>query len=188
MPSPARTSGASSDGMLAVATPVVVLVVICAVAGMLLGLVHNATAPIAAQAAYDRQQQIYRELVPGAAEFRDVECTASGCTAFVEARDAQGSTLGYAVVAQAKGYSGQVPLAVAFDADGVVEGLVAMGNDETPGLGTRIAEEDFIGQFAGRAAQPVDVNEVDAISGATISSKAAIEAFNRAVSAYGEVV
>ncbi len=180
-----RASGPSAP--LASTMPIVVLVAICVVAGVLLGFVHNATAPIAAQAAHERQQQTYRDLMPDAIEFVDAESTIEGCTAFVQAQDAQGETAGYVAIAQAKGYSGQVPLAVAFGADGVVQRVIAMKNNETPGLGTRIAEEDFIGQFAGQPARALEMEEIDAISGATISSKAACDAFNCAVEAYGEV-
>ena len=62
-----------------------------------------------------------------------------------------------------------------------------MSNDETPGLGTKIANDSYIGQYVGLAAAPVTADDIDLISGATISSKAALAAFNIAVEAYEEV-
>ncbi|MBQ6491453.1 MAG: FMN-binding protein [Atopobiaceae bacterium] len=95
--------------------------------------------------------------------------------------------MGYVIVAQSKGYGGQVPIAVAFDTSGNVTSITTMPNEETPGLGSRIAEESYIGQYVGLAASPISADDIDLISGATISSKAALSAFNIAVEAYEEV-
>ncbi|MDO4404390.1 MAG: FMN-binding protein [Atopobiaceae bacterium] len=167
--------------------PVVVLVVICLVAGVLLGVVHAATEPIAQANAEKKAQQTYAALVPTAASFAPLTCNVEGCTAALEARDAAGSPLAYVIVAQSKGYGGQVPIAVAFSPDGTVLSITAMSNDETPGLGTKIAKESYIGQYVGLAAQPTTADDIDLISGATISSKAALAAFNIAVEAFEEV-
>lgn len=91
------------------------------------------------------------------------------------------------MVAQSKGYGGQVPIAVAFDMEGTVMSITTMPNSETPGLGSRIAEEFYIGQYVGKPAAPLAVEDIDVISGATISSKAALSAFNIAVQVYEEV-
>ena len=93
----------------------------------------------------------------------------------------------YVIVAQSKGYGGQVPIAVAFSPDGEVTSITAMSNSETPGLGSRIAEESYIGQYVGKPAAALDASEVDLISGATISSKAALSAFNIATTVFEEV-
>lgn len=167
--------------------PVVVLVAICAVAGVLLGAVHEVTAPIAAAMAEQKAQDTYTVLVPDAASFEDIDVDVAGCTAALRAIDAGGNPVAIVVVAQSKGYGGQVPIAVAFDMDGRVLSIIAMANSETPGLGTRIAEEGYIGQYAGRPAEPLAAESVDLISGATISSKAALSAFNIAVEVFEEV-
>ena len=167
--------------------PIVVLVAICMVAGALLGVVHDITAPVAEANAAEKAQKTYAALVPEAASFEEVACDVEGCTAALQALDASGSVIAHVIVAQSKGYGGQVPIAVAFGTDGTVSGITAMANDETPGLGTRIADESYIGQYVGRTAETTDAADVDLISGATISSKAALAAFNVAVEAYEEV-
>ncbi|MBM7000805.1 FMN-binding protein [bacterium] len=163
--------------------PVVVLVAICVVAGVLLGVVHAVTEPVAAQVAEERAQLTYRALMPEAADFTPLACDVPGVTALLDAKDADGRTIGHVVVASSKGYSGQVPLAIAFDAAGTVTAVTAMANGETPGLGTRVAEPQFVDQFVGRAAEPLQVTDIDVITGATISSKAALGAFNAATQA-----
>ena len=107
--------------------------------------------------------------------------------AALEARDAAGDVVAYVIVAQSKGYGGQVPIAVAFGRKGGVKSITAMANDETPGLGTKIAEEAYISQYVGKEAAQLEADGIDLISGATISSKAALSAFNIAVKAYEEV-
>ena len=177
----------SGSSALETIRPVVVLVAICMVAGALLGVVHSVTDPIATANADRKAQETYAQLVPQAASFEPVDCTVEGCTAALEARDASGAVIAHVIVAQSKVYGGQVPIAVAFGTDGTVISITTMANDETPGLGTKIANDSYIGQYVGLAAESITADDIDLISGATISSKAALSAFNIAVTAYEEV-
>lgn len=167
--------------------PILVLVIICVVAGTLLGVVHQTTAPIALANAEQRAQEIYNQLFPDATSFEEVECTTEGSVIALKALDSSGSTVGCVVVAQSKGYGGQVPIAVAFDSQGNVTNIAALENSETPGLGTRIADEGYLGQYVGLPAQQTSAEDINLISGATISSRAALVAFNIAVQTYEEV-
>ena len=166
--------------------PVVVLVTICALAGLLLGLVYTLTAPVAQAAAEAREQATYEALMPDAATFEPMATNTEGCSAFLRAADDTGTTVGFIAKAEGKGYSGAVPLAISFTEDGTTLGVIVLQNDETPGLGTRIAEDDFIGQFEGLPAVQLEAGSIDTISGATISSNAARGAFNNAVTAFAE--
>ncbi len=167
--------------------PVLVLVAICLLSGALLGRAQEVTAPIAESNEQARAMQTYSELVPEASSFEPLDCDVEGCTAALEARDDSGALLAYVIVAQSKGYGGDVPIAVAFDPAGVVLSITAMPNSETPGLGTNIAKESYIGQYVGMTARQTSADEIDLISGATISSKAALAAFNCASDAFQEV-
>lgn len=184
-PKAAPKEGSAST--LATLRPVIVLVTICLVAGVLLGVVHSVTAPVADAVAQERAEQTYRSLVPDAAAFSPMDCDVDGVTALLAAQDGGGQTIAYVVVAQSKGYSDQVPIAVAFDLSGNVSAIAAMSNSETPGLGTRVAEDSFIGQFRGLGTDEVTTDDIDTITGATISSKAVIAAFNHAAQAMREV-
>lgn len=183
----AKAGGAPAPSALTAARPVIALVVICMVAGVLLGVVHQMTAPLAEANAAARAQATYEELIPTATAFEPVDCAIEGCTAVLEAKDSTGTLIGYVVVAESKGYGGPVPVAVAFDTNGTVTSITVMANSETPGLGTRVSDESYIGQYIGLEAKPVTADDIDLISGATISSKAALAAFNHAVEAYEEV-
>lgn len=190
MSSEAKAAEGAKGGSSTLTTlkPVIVLVSICLVAGVLLGIVHAVTAPVADAVAQERAQQTYRELVPDATDFIELGSDVEGVTNLLEARDAEGETIAYVIVAQSKGYSDQVPIAVAFDLEGNVSAITAMSNSETPGLGTRVAEDSFIGQFEGLGTDEVSTDDIDTITGATISSKAVIRAFNSAAQAMREVL
>lgn len=167
--------------------PVIVLVVICVVSGTLLGLVHGVTEPLALANEQRREQEIYQELFPNAASFEDVSCNVEGCLSVKNAFDASGTKIGCVVYTQSKGYGGQVGLIVAFSEEGHVADIVAIPTDETPGLGTKVNDESYIGQYVRLPAELVSEESVDFISGATISSKAVLAAYNIAVQAYLEV-
>ena len=84
----------------------------------------------------------------------------------------------------AKGFQSDVNVQVSLDASGAVTGLVIESGNETPGFGTRCAEDAaFIEQFIGKSG-PFTLGEgVDALSGATVTSTAVVEASNPALSA-----
>ena len=90
--------------------------------------------------------------------------------------------------AKGKGYGGDVGVMVGFNvANDTLAGIGTTTLKETPGLGMRIAEPGFTGQFRGIAA-PVGLKSqggsIDGISGATISSSGAVTAVNLAAEAY----
>ena len=113
--------------------PAVVLVLICAIVGFLLGSVDNLTLPTITANREARAWATYNALIPEATDFEALSCDVPGVTALMEADD----DLGYAVIAQSKGYSSQVPMAVAFDDEGTIANVIGMDNTETPGLGTK---------------------------------------------------
>lgn len=164
--------------------PVAVLLVICVVVGAGLSAVNAVTAPVIAVNEEKIRNETYFAVLPGADGFTALDCAADGVTAALRADNGAG----YVITAQARGYGGQVPAAVAFSPDGIILGVIMMSNDETPGLGQKVTGADFSGQFAGLAADTISMDDVDAISGATISSKAAVAAVNLAISAYQQLM
>lgn len=81
-----------------------------------------------------------------------------------------------------------MPTIVAFDASGKIAGVKFLENSETKGFGSRLYEEpSWSEQFAGMEAQNFTLSDIDALSGATLSSKAAVQAINAAIDAYNQV-
>jgi Na+-translocating ferredoxin:NAD+ oxidoreductase subunit G len=89
-------------------------------------------------------------------------------------------SIGYAFVAAGKGYGGVINLLVGLDDEKTMKGITVISHGETPGLGAKITESFFTEQFAGIAVEDValrrDGGHIDAITGATISSRAVAEA------------
>ena len=86
---------------------------------------------------------------------------------------------GYAVnVVTPEGYGGDIEMIVGFDAEFNVTGVEYITMSETPGLGTRAKEEPFASQFNGKPAR--DFSEIEAMTGATVTSKAVNKAINQA--------
>jgi len=96
-------------------------------------------------------------------------------------------TVGYAVMTYTKkGFSGNISMMAGFKPDGTIVNITVLEQKETPGLGTKMAEPQFKDQFSGK--NPADFKlkvkkdggPVDAITAATISSRAFCDAVDRA--------
>lgn len=89
-----------------------------------------------------------------------------------------------------KGFSGLVKLMVGFKPNGDIENAVVLEQKETPGLGTKMTEDKFIKQFKGinisdfKLQVKKDGGDVDALTGATISSRAFCDATQMAYDAF----
>ncbi len=161
--------------------PIIVLATICIVTSALLALTNSITAPIILESELQAAQEQRNALLP-AKSFTKLETTIEGVTEVYKAED----DLGYVITAEANGYNGAVPVMVAFSSDGNILGVSFLPNTETPGFGQKVREEKFQIQFAKMPAQTITLSEIDAVSGATVSSSAAVEALNRAIKAYGQ--
>ncbi len=165
------------------AKPIVVLLLICLISGLILAAVNSVTSPIIAANQEAQAQATYIALLPEADSFSELSCSVEGVSDVLQADNGAG----YIVVAAAQGYKGDVVATVAFDDDGNILGLSMTAADETAGIGTRVTEEEFTGQFVGLPAEAIDYADVNAVSGATYSSRAAVEAIDLAIQAYQEV-
>lgn len=165
--------------------PIVVLCVICVIITGALAATNGVTAPMIEQATQKAQEAARKELVPDANSFAPVE----GIEA-ENVSDVYLSDTGYAVITcSAKGYGGPITVMVAFNPEGTVEKIKITEQTETKGLGSKIVTDpDFQASFSGLPAEPFRVTDIDAISGATISSKAVTAAVNAAIVAYDQIV
>lgn len=165
--------------------PVVVLVAICLVCSALLAVLNSVTAPIIAQNAKEETLAAYLSVMPegtDAASLTDVEGISTlNVEGAVVAPDGT-----VAVKAAAAGYSGKnVVVYVAFDEGGAIASIAVDASTQTTGIGSKTGEESFYGGFVGWADGAVSAGSpVDAISGATISSKAVFAAVNSAIDCY----
>lgn len=127
------------------------------------------------------------ELVPGAASAG--EARRVGELLAYPALDAAGRTVGWVVRARGQGFADVIELLIGFDADAArVTGMYVLDQKETPGLGNKISDRDWRAQFAGKSAQtpfeivkraPRKPAEVEAVTGATISSDSVAAIVNK---------
>ena len=91
-----------------------------------------------------------------------------------------------------EGFGGRIELIIGILMDGTITGYKIIEQSETPGLGTKVNEPKFSKQFVGKNAYTnnfdlkKDGGEIDAVTGATISSKAVVNAVKSAVAAYNK--
>lgn len=181
--------------------PTTVLVVVCAVTTALLGFTNEITKKPIAQVEEQSRQESMKSVSPdGVQSYEKVEISDDGSECYA-ALDAQGNIISYAVSTSSKGYGGAIKVMTGISAeDGSVIAVSVYDNsDETPGLGAKTSEDKFSGQFSGEiqgdgftvvkdADKYPDNKSVDAVTGATISSRAVVSAVNHAVEIYREVV
>ncbi len=161
----------------------VTLLLITAVVAVILAGVNSVTAPRIAELNAKKTQEAVEAVLPGGGE--EVAFTDStGLVATVYQGDA-----GYAVKVNPSGFNGTVSMMVGVDNSGSVLGISIISQTETAGLGAvsaadTSAGEAFRGQFAGMSGSvsvSKDGGQVDAITGATITSRAVCTGVNAAL-------
>ena len=166
--------------------PIVVLSVICIVITGALALTNDITKPIIEEATRLAQEKARRELLPDATGFTAVEGIAVDGVSAVYTAD---NGVGAVVTSSAKGYGGTMTVMVGFTADGTIRQIKVTENQETKGIGSKVAADpSFWTRYEGLKAQTLTLGEdVDALTGATVSSKALTAAVNSAIEAYNAI-
>lgn len=162
--------------------PIIVLTVICIVVSGLLAVTNSATAPVIEANNKAIADQARIELLPDADSFTQVEYTdPEGIITEVYEAD---NGAGYVISGAASGYGGALPVMIGIKADGTITMIKVMDNSETPGVGKKTQDPAFTDQFEGKDA---GLSGVSTISGATISSTAALKVVNGAFTAFDAV-
>ena len=166
--------------------PIVVLVLVCIVVAGALAAANHVTEPVIEAATAERQDAARKELLPEADGFEPVENVET--EQVLEIYKATNG-VGVVVTGTAKGYGGDVTVMVAF-ADDAIKRIKVTQQTETKGIGSKVVESGtYWAQYEGLPAEPLTLGEdVDALTGATKSSRALLEAVNAAVEGYHEVV
>lgn len=150
-----------------------ILAIICIVAGGLLAGFNSLTkSRIIAQAQAEEEAGL-NEVIPQALRFETVK--SGDEVIYYKAYDKQDRLMAVAFKASGKGYSGPIETLVGMLKDGTITAIKILSQNETPGLGARVAEREFIAQFKNTQ----DLTKVEAITGATISSKAVIDSVKK---------
>jgi electron transport complex protein RnfG len=152
---------------------IAVLFIACGLSAGSLAVVNTVTKePIRKWETAQREAALH-EVFSGAEEFKELTPNK-----LWEARD-KGQERGYVVLTAVQGYSGPITVLFGVAADGAMTGLKVLKHTETPGLGAKITAAAFRDQFKNKRLNQVQLRrdqpaqgEIDAVTGATISSRA----------------
>ena len=170
--------------------PVIVLTAICLVTSALLAYTNNLTAPKIEENNIKTANEAKAIVLSEAKEFEDLN---EKGISYSVGKDANGEIIGYVFSTSAKGYGGDVKIMVGVDTEGKVTGVKTLELSETPGLGMNAEKTDWLKQFVGKVTGIVvnkndpGENEIKALTGATITSKAVTAAVNTALENYETV-
>ncbi len=164
-----------------------ILFAITAVVAALLGTVNYVTKDRIAEIKVQKTATAMQSVIPGATSFE--ELTYSGTDAIVKAVYAAkdgGKVVGHVVKVSPAGFGGAIDMVVGIDGNGKVSGVSIISMTETSGLGANASQESFRNQFIGKIgtlAVTKDGGNIDALTGATITSRAVTKGVNSALEA-----
>lgn len=163
------------------------LVLISVFAALLLGITYIPTSAQLEQNILAAQTEILSELMPSAQNFEPVEgvenVEGEREILYYRAVDGSGNIIGYAFFQEQRGSQGPIVVAGAVDSSFTnVLGMDVLSHEETPGLGARITTPEFQSQFRGVPVSQLALSSsggsIDALTGATISSRAVVNALD----------
>ena len=176
------------------------------IAGTALGLVYEITKDPIAKAEADAKQEACQTVFPEADTFEEVEVDSDAAAKAVESMGTNatvdevyvakmgGDEAGYVITTTDKdGYGGNIQISVGIMNDGTVNGISILSIGETAGLGMR-AGEVLVPQFAGKQVEKFSYtktgaasdDQIDAISGATITTNAVVNGVNAGLLCFQE--
>ena len=180
-----------------------ILFAITLIAGLLLSGVYAITKNPIAKTQEDKKNEAYQAVFTDAAEFTEVTDAADAQQILADAgytkdridevkaaMDADGNILGYVMtITSSEAYGGELQLAMGIRMDGTVNGISFLSLSETIGLGMEAKKPEFQEQFAGKQVEQFVYsktgaaadNEIDALSGATITTNAVTNAVNAGI-------
>jgi electron transport complex protein RnfG len=169
-----------------------ILLLIAAVAGLLLGGAYKLTKEPIAQQTIKKNNEAMQAVLPSADSFvlKEVDLPEGSLVSEVNEGKKLDEVQGYAMKVTNDGYGGKISIMVGISIDGQLQGLTILEHSETPGLGANATLPDFRDQFKDKPVEdllevvktPVSKdNEIQALTGATITSKAVTNAVNSAI-------
>lgn len=181
-----------------------ILTLITVISGLLLGAAYEVTKDPIAQTEAKAKQEACQAVYEDADSFELIDVDQKAVKKAVKEMDTNatvdevyaakqdGEDVGYVLtVTDSDGYGGDIQITVGITGNGTVNGISFLSISETAGLGMRAKEPEFYEQFSGKQAQKFYVSKdggegepIDALSGATVTSRAVTGAVNTALGYY----
>ena len=158
-----------------------VLFIVALISGLILALTYNSTKDTINKTMLTEKHKAILQVIP------EPNLTLEEKGDVFIFKDRAGALKYVASIGTASGYSSNLSIAVGFNLNGVMTGIKIVSEQETPGLGANSEKPEFYGQFAGKNPLHIKVvkhkatgDEIMAITGATITSKAVTRAVRNA--------
>ena len=173
---------------------VLILFIFCAIGAFVLAGLNEITAPKILEIEIEKTKNALKKVAPKATDFTALEYDTEANPNILEAYVTKESTenTGYCTLVSTQGFGGEIKLMVGVTNDGSVIGVSIVSMAETPGLGTKADNEEWLGQFILKKS-PITVvknkaqneNDVVAVSGATVTSEAVKKGVEAAIAFVG---
>ncbi len=168
--------------------PAAILFVICVAVSAALAGTNMLTKDRIAQAAAQKAEESRMVVLPGAESFEESGGHYTG-------KDSSGQAVGYVFETESKGYGGTVKVMTGVSTEGSITGVIVLSHSETAGLGSNAEKAEFRDQYQQPVAnltggiqvvkfQAPKEGEIQAMTGATITSTAVTNAVNAAIEQY----
>jgi len=158
-----------------------VLLLISAVIAVMLAFVNAATVDRIAENELKRTMEAIEGIFPDADGVSELDGDFGETVGTVYEIRSGADFAGYCVTVSPKGFKDAVVMMVGILPDGSVAGVRVTTHSETPGLGSKVCEESYLDRYIGKGTSGSVNGEVDAITGATITSKAVMAGINTAL-------
>ena len=165
--------------------PLLVLTLICIVASAALALMETATRPMITAAAAEREAVMMREIIPHAESFEPIELgEMQAIPQTIRQVFRTSNNVGYILIAEVRGFSGVITIICAIDPGGEIIRTATLSHSETQGIGTIIENPSFLAPFEGNDST---LEDIDTVTGATITTRAFINAIDDIFEAFEEI-
>ncbi|SDZ32072.1 electron transport complex protein RnfG [Proteiniborus ethanoligenes] len=177
-----------------------ILFIITAIAASVLAVANNATSGIIAEVQEQENNKARQEVLPLAQsfvpldekEFEEIVLDNDKVKEIYMGNSGSGQLTGYTIKTVSKGYGGEIEIITGISIDGKVTGMKVVSHSETPGLGANATKPEFQNQFLEKLTSPSIAvvksapkeNEIQAIAGATITSKSVSDGVNIALDVF----
>ncbi len=169
--------------------PVIALTLIAALAGLALSGVYSLTKDPIEKQQLKKKTEAYQSVCPDAETFENLDAAdkllkgqdnsaVPRVTDFYVGKAEDGSVAGYVMSLNTSGYNPDIVIALGLSPDGVIEHIDFTAINETAGLGMRATEDGFKNQFAGKSGSLTLGQDIEALTGATKTSKGVVDAIN----------
>ena len=145
--------------------------------------VHRLTDLSTVRAENEREQQLLSQVMPLASFSSETPYRANGALSITAGYNSSNELVGYCVEVQAQGFGGILTMQVGVDLNGQVTGVAVTDHKETQSVGTKAMTPEALSRYIGKSGtiRTSGNNSVDAVSGATATSKAITDGVNRAL-------